>query len=840
MGNDASRTRLRAAADALLERDVEWEDPDFWNELWDNSVRAEDVFEAFSPDQVAKLVELRPKNLEHVCHLAVAQLIQFIEEPRPAYVDNALNCVRVLTRVMPVLLERGDDDEVINGIFWASKPLAGAPKGKEEDPLAILLVHVVLHLLFVPGFTIDDEAALEAEEANDAGEGETGEGENPDPNSDANPNPNPDADANPNPNPNPSPNPNPKPEPDGPLGLPLPQILWYPGAGADDAFPHGTEFDANRIDVLRLLVVILSEPVFQAPDQLATARLRWTKVATAMDQPAASWVFYSLLNTVLNYNPNSWVPYASALLPASQETLVDLCLQVLAIFLDFPGRDTADLPSGLASGESVDPNQEAKDAAASAAAPTPPAPSQPQSQGGVGLEQLRSENIFHHLVFLLRDEATFELIYAAAVRLLSNLYEANATYLPGSVTQIRCHQELLVLLWKLLEYNPAFEQYVINSGDVCKLVVPVCYMMFDARRDASRMGLVHLCTFLLLKLSGDREFAVALNKPFRVQLPVDMPLFTGSHGDLVLITLHKLIVNGHDGVRALHQCFLITAANISPYLKSLSIVTAVKVVNLFDMFTAPRFLYANEENHQHVTLLLDFFNNVVQYQYSGNPHLIYAMLKRKEVFLALKDLTLETALEAAKENRAQLAARLAKAHLRRRRRDSKAKVETQAAEPQRSDDENAPSKEGEPEAETKAEADEGKAEANQFDAGERAAALTFQPTADWLAKIKTELPLATIDCLLSSLDPKVEALCRRADGQIQESNIVDFLRDTTLVGLLPVPHSITIRKYQENNYVQGWFTAFLWGTVFVRNQKMPLFDGAKIKLFKVTTSLPEP
>eukprot|EP00636_Phaeomonas_parva_P016493 CAMPEP_0118869314 /NCGR_PEP_ID=MMETSP1163-20130328/12700_1 /TAXON_ID=124430 /ORGANISM="Phaeomonas parva, Strain CCMP2877" /LENGTH=166 /DNA_ID=CAMNT_0006804197 /DNA_START=158 /DNA_END=655 /DNA_ORIENTATION=+ len=166
MGNDASRTRLRAAADALLERDVEWEDPDFWNELWDNSVRAEDVFEAFSPDQVAKLVELRPKNLEHVCHLAVAQLIQFIEEPRPAYVDNALNCVRVLTRVMPVLLERGDDDEVINGIFWASKPLAGAPKGKEEDPLAILLVHVVLHLLFVPGFTIDDEAALEAEEAN--------------------------------------------------------------------------------------------------------------------------------------------------------------------------------------------------------------------------------------------------------------------------------------------------------------------------------------------------------------------------------------------------------------------------------------------------------------------------------------------------------------------------------------------------------------------------------------------------------------------------------------------------------------------------------------------------
>lgn len=48
------------------------------------------------------------------------------------------------------------------------------------------------------------------------------------------------------------------------------------------------------------------------------------------------------------------------------------------------------------------------------------------------------------------------------------------------------------------------------------------------------MGLVHICTFILLKLSGERNFAVQLNKPFAVALPcVDFPLFTGSHVDLV-------------------------------------------------------------------------------------------------------------------------------------------------------------------------------------------------------------------------------------------------------------------------------------------------------------------
>lgn len=33
-------------------------------------------------------------------------------------------------------------------------------------------------------------------------------------------------------------------------------------------------------------------------------------------------------------------------------------------------------------------------------------------------------------------------------------------------TQVKCYQEVLVLLWKIMEENPAFTQYVLKHCDV--------------------------------------------------------------------------------------------------------------------------------------------------------------------------------------------------------------------------------------------------------------------------------------------------------------------------------------------------------------------------------------
>lgn len=70
---------------------------------------------------------------------------------------------------------------------------------------------------------------------------------------------------------------------------------------------------------------------------------------------------------------------------------------------------------------------------------------------------------------------------------------------------------------------------------------------------------------------------------------------------------------------------------ISPYCKGISAVSSVKLVNLFQLFTSTKFLYAAEGNHIYVSLLLETFNNIIQYQYEGNANIVYAVVKRKEL-----------------------------------------------------------------------------------------------------------------------------------------------------------------------------------------------------------------
>lgn len=53
-------------------------------------------------------------------------------------------------------------------------------------------------------------------------------------------------------------------------------------------------------------------------------------------------------------------------------------------------------------------------------------------------------------------------------------------------------------------------------------------------------------------------------------------------------------------------------------------------------------------------------------------------------------------------------------------------------------------------------------------------------------------------------------------GLTDESEILKFLQHGTLVGLLPVPHPILIRKYQANAGTATWFRTYMWGVVYLR------------------------
>lgn len=52
---------------------------------------------------------------------------------------------------------------------------------------------------------------------------------------------------------------------------------------------------------------------------------------------------------------------------------------------------------------------------------------------------------------------------------------------------------------------------------------------------AARVGLMHIGVFILLLLSGERNFGVRLNKPYSLHVPMDIPVFTGTHADLLIV-----------------------------------------------------------------------------------------------------------------------------------------------------------------------------------------------------------------------------------------------------------------------------------------------------------------
>jgi hypothetical protein len=355
-------------------------------------------------------------------------------------------------------------------------------------------------------------------------------------------------------------------------------------------------------------------------------------------------------------------------------------------------------------------------------------------------------NIYRSMMAGLADPGDFDALVAGLARILGSVPRAEATLLPYALHQASCVPEVLVLLWKALDENPGFLEHVLTETDVtavrreCRrraaadlvvlrvwatahrphsqrrprriaaslrllslvdhlilgrplaphppaalqIVTPVLYQMWTGRSNVTRVGLIHLCTFLLLLLSGNRAFGVGLNKLFSGNLPADFPAFEGSHADLLVLVLHKLIVDGSPKLSTLYSCFLTVIANVSSYTKvrhrrrrrgsrrvyypeafihvrgrrpsfarprslsgvtrsfprtaaplltphaqALSLASSTKLLTLFELFASPRFLFARPGNVAFAGQLLEALNNLVQYQYESNAVLGALRLRRR-------------------------------------------------------------------------------------------------------------------------------------------------------------------------------------------------------------------
>ena len=149
-------------------------------------------------------------------------------------------------------------------------------------------------------------------------------------------------------------------------------------------------------------------------------------------------------------------------------------------------------------------------------------------------------------------------------------------------------------------------------------MVPVIYFVSKLKSDPSQYGFVQVGVYLIMLWSGERNFAVRLNKvrrgvmlgertmsavaavlffrslacPHHFPPPLgfqeydatiaidDVPFKSGTHGDLVMLFIHSLLTAKSVNLSPLYECLLTAVANISPYLKSLGLLASNKLVHL--------------------------------------------------------------------------------------------------------------------------------------------------------------------------------------------------------------------------------------------------------------------
>ncbi|XP_077270447.1 protein HID1 [Temnothorax americanus] len=778
MGNADTKLNFRKAVVQLTSKTqvIDSSDDIFWDQFWsENVTNVQDIFTLIPAPEIRVLREEAPSNLATLCYKAVEKLVKAVDSSCRTQREHqtVLNCCRLLTRLLPYIFEDPD----WKGFFWSSLP---GKNDEESLPLAHSLVNALCDLLFCPDFTVAANRKSGPDKADEL------------------------------------------------QSIDSCEYIWEAGVGFAYSPPRYPILDSNRTELLKLLLTCFSETMYNPPTDLSIMPNRWIQYLTSSENRHALPMFTSLLNTVCAYDPVGYgVPYNHLLFTDSLEPLVDVALQILIVTLDH------DTTGGA-----------------------------PLEEGAIG------DNLFINYLSRIHRDEDFQFVLKGITRLLNN--PLMQTYLPNSTKKVHFHQELLVFFWKMCDYNKKFLYYVLKSSDVLEVLVPILYHLNDSRADQSRVGLMHIGVFILLLLSGERNFGVRLNKPYTATVPMDIPVFTGTHADLLVTVFHKIITTGHQRLQPLFDCLLTILVNVSPYLKTLSMVASTKLLHLLEAFSTPWFLFSAPTNHHLVFFLLEIFNNIIQYQFDGNSNLVYTIIRKRQVFHALANLPSDCntiAKSLSKRQRRHMPASTSNENV------SEAAMEgshpAQPAEPgtlkasllETPGIEKMTEKESAHPLSPSASVDIGKSIGNRSESkmdiaeesmnatknsivpkgGIRVAEQTstnvnnvhqWVPSSDWVYQWKSKLPLQTIMRLLQVLVPQVEKICIDK-GLTDESEILKFLQHGTLVGLLPVPHPILIRRYQANAGTTAWFRTYMWGVIYLRNVEPPIWYDTDVKLFEI-------
>ncbi|KAL5624550.1 hypothetical protein BROUX41_004610 [Berkeleyomyces rouxiae] len=815
------------------ERHIPADDP-YWVSFWELPESAEDVFSLFAPSDIRRTRDHALENLETLILVATSRL--FMLRHHPSFPDTAyaperdiLNCVRILTRLLPFIFEEESLVSWENKFLWgirrkktrkaslASEVIFGETVETQEPatddyeevkPLAEELIDTLIELLFFSGFTVQKQ-------------------------------------------------------PPGKDRVSF--AIWSTGVGCNTTNSTTKEFENNRCEILRLLIVLASQSLYMTPPTLTQRGVRTLSyMCTSTDKQAVLSVLCSLLNTTLQYNTTSWrVPYNNLVVKDSKQALATHSLQLLLALLLYP------IPEDC---------------------PT-------------------TKNMYRHFLGRVHRQQDFEFIVEGMTRILNQPLQEKTSLIPGAQNRAGFVSEVLMLFWEVTQSNKRFRAFLVESEKSREFVVLALFYALEYRNDASKQGVVRMCAFLLQTLSVEQNFGINLNGRFEnhnsLPMVMKIPGFRGSYSDFLIHSIYTLIAQSHSNLTAIYPALLAVLNNVAPYLQNLTPKTCNKIMQLFSYMSSPSFLLANETNHDLLRALLECINGIIEHQYDKNPDFIYAVLRHRKRIEALRSFTLESGQEEIERRQ-------------RSRKESSASTEPcDPASTRSSVDSNlgflqqhqspnsiqSPGLRNVPEDSTFEIGDDEDSEVDQTDteedyrptpttdspscagstispedavpvqlrgmsekargklpagaptfsrqnslssfsfpaSGPRNALGAFEPTAAWIDRWLPELPLHTLLILMQQLGALIPR--QNLTPDVATTQVRQQIQSIAVIGL--EASLIRVHSFEWGPMALGWYEALLWGLIFtsemrlrMANGAMSLWAGTAIRLFRVQETAP--
>ncbi|KAM6500834.1 High-temperature-induced dauer-formation domain containing protein [Amanita muscaria] len=625
-------------------------------------------------------------------------------------------------------------------------------------------------------------------------------------------------------------------------------VIWEKGVGSTMDFGLNAAFDTNKIEVLRLLLVLLSRQIYVSPNSLFSKPSPYTlHLVQKMPRRKVLTLLCSLLNTAMNTsstNDKSFgsmagrLPYNHLVFKGEDHrtTLLGLCLQVLCILLDFQSGSARD---------------KAADGSDPCALPTP------------------RTNVYRYFVMKLHRTQDFEFIYQGILSILYHQIASTSNLLPGARKPVPHTPEIVVLCWKMLELNKRFLNHILGSDKAMNLPVYLLCYGLDIRDKPQQHGLCRAISYIVQTLSAESAFGTNLSLPLRVQTPAKWNT-AGTTADFLINAIHAMVTNPSGGVNSLYPALIITLSNLAPYFKNLSMTASSKLMQLFTSFSNPLFLLADEGHPRLVFFMLEVFNSVIFHHPSNNSNLLCCILSSSKVFEDLGTFTLSKGL--GEISRVQDPATRLESHATisgDRSGEKGFSIEEgigSTATPTRQIDVTLP-----PQFETHDDqegtvpriatssvgmdsesnlpsATSGKAKGKMKErrsssldvnsiserlAGAGISRNGFTPTQEWVASWQERLPLDVVMLVISELLPKIQQL-QASQKANPASAIKDLLSTNDLSHVLPQAPTISPRRFMWSDASIIWLTSLIWGEIYVRAMTpLGVWNGTNVRLFYV-------